>query len=31
MILDAECNIIKYFDTVDPQSHASDMLAIIDS
>ena len=31
VILDEECKVIKYFDTVDPQSHASDMLSIVDN
>ena len=30
VILDAESNIISYFDAVDPKSHASDMLKIIE-
>ena len=31
VIMDEESNVIKYFDTVNPQSHASDLLATIDS
>tara|TARA_Y200000002_G_scaffold324170_1_gene285670 strand:+ start:756 stop:1007 length:252 start_codon:yes stop_codon:yes gene_type:complete len=30
VILDTECNVTHYFDAVDPQSHASDMLKIIE-
>lgn len=31
LILDADSNVIKYFDTVDPKTHAEDVLAFIDT
>ena len=31
LILDAESNVIKYFDTVDPKTHAEEVLAFIDN